>query len=72
MYVQVMLLEPFLQKSIARNILHLLQSVNLRKFVLNREFVVGINVRDKFPLRRLGSEGQRLVKAMLREILKLF
>lgn len=59
--VQVMLFEAFLKEAIGCDVLKLLKCVDLREFVFDGEFVIGIDVSNKFPERRLGGECKWLV-----------
>lgn len=70
-YVELVVLEAPLEEAVGRDVLQLLERVDLRELVLDGELVVGIDVGDETAHRRLGLEDYRLVEARYLELLEL-
>lgn len=54
--MQVMLLQSLFEEAVRGDILKLLKCVDLRQFIFDSKFVVGIYVSDEFSEGRLSGE----------------
>jgi hypothetical protein len=69
--VQLVLLQALLQEPVTGDVLQLLQSVDLRQLVLQREPILGVYVRNEFSQRSLRLEDQGLPEVGHLQLLEL-
>lgn len=62
--VELVLVQAFLEESIRGYVGYLLQSIDLRQFILDGELIVRINVGHESSSRRFRGENQRLLGAL--------